>query len=403
MEKTIVVIDLGTINIKATVMRETGEAMSVQTLPTPVSYGKNSMEIDPERTWTCVLTCCRGALQTASVPIHVDAVVLSSMAASFVPLDYEGMALSPAIGWADARSMPYMDQYMERFLMGERISRCGQYPLPMYAGFKLQWLKAENRGCYNKIRKWVNISELVYNRLLGGTRYVTDYSIASRTMLFDVEQKKWNPAAMEYFEIDSDWLPEALPAGTVVGTAAPETWEVGFSADTKVVLGGHDHMCAIAGAGITKPGIILDSTGTSEAVECLMPADSDPESMAERWINLERSVLPDWAAAVCYIGASGRVYQSACESLQDYDANLSKKLTGELVFLPPQRGQLPSVKGELKGIAPVFDAQQIHRAIRDGMYYECRREIQRILEKKISKERLFVVLEGIPKTVLRCR
>lgn len=391
MKSVIAVIDLGTTNIKATIMDETGAAVSVKALPTPVIYGKQTMEINPEELWKTVLLCCRGAVLRMKETVHVDAVVLSSMAASFVPMDGEDKVLFPAVGWSDSRSLPYMERYMERFLSGYRIENCGQYPLPMYAGFKLQWLKECFPEIFKKTKKWMNVSEFIYYRLLGGTAYVTDYSIASRTMLLDVEKRRWNPAALEYFSVDISLFPEPLPAGTVVGTASVETWDAGLSRDTKVVLGGHDHMCAVAGVGITRPGMILNSTGTSEAVVCLTESMHEPEKLASKWVNLECAVLPNQAAAVYYVGASGRVYQSALETLKDYEPSDNVMPESDLIFLPPQRAQLPSVKGALKGILPVFDAQQLHRAMRDGMYYECRRGVERILEKETNGD-----------TVIRC-
>lgn len=381
MKRAILVIDLGTTNVKATIMNELGETVSIQTLSTPVLYANGIMEIDVEELWRIVLSCCQGAVFSASERIHVDAVSISSMAASFVPVDREGNILSHAIGWADSRALPYMESYMTQFLQKIHIPGCSQYPLPMYAGFKLQWLKDNRPDIFYAVNKWLNVSELIYYRLTGREKYVTDYSIASRTMLFDVSKRAWNPLALDYFEINPDLLPEPLPAGTIIGTAAPETWGAGLSPDTKIVLGGHDHMCAIAGAGITQPGIVLNSTGTSEAVECLVPPFEVQEDIAFRWVNLECSVLPEQTAAVYYVGATGRVYQSACESMRDYDASYYPMPDGELIFIPPQRAQLPSVKGELKGIAPVFDTQKLTRAIRDGMYFECRRGIDRILQK----------------------
>ncbi len=400
MKHTIMVIDLGTTNIKAALKDEAGETVSVKTLSTPVFYGENSMEIDPGQLWRGVLDCCRGAVSDAGGQAHVDAVVVSSMAASFIPLNSSGQVLCGAIGWGDARSTPYMEGCMEEFCDGRQIPNCGQYPLPMYAGFKLWWLRERRPEVFRAVSKWLNVSEWIYGKLTGEQEYVTDYSVASRTMLFDIDKRCWNPAALEYFEVNPEWLARPLPAGTVVGTAAVETWEAGLSPDTKIVLGGHDHMCAIAGAGITRPGIVLNSTGTSEAVECLTAGAKEPEKLAARWINLESAVLPGWAAAVYYVGASGRVYQSACETMREYRAGEYPMPEDGPVFLPPQRAQLPSVKGELRNISPVFDGQGITRALRDGMYFECRRGIQRILHGgDVSPDRVVRCVGGHTKNL----
>lgn len=391
MDELILIIDLGTTNIKATAFNLHGKAVYNSVEPAPVTYDEDSMEIDPETLWRAVKKVCGNVLaQTGNCPIR--AISISSMAASFIPLDAEGVPLYPAIGWADGRAVPYMQKEMSRFLSGDRIKNCGQYPLPMYAPFKIDWFTAAHPEMAVKIRKWLNVSEFIYSRLIGSSEYYTDYSIASRTMLFDVEKRSWNPYSLTRFNIDEDWLPIPVEAGTVIGTTGKEMAGLGLSTNTPVVMGGHDHMCAILGAGIDSPDVLLNSTGTSEAIISLINPPYDSGKIVGAWLNCECTIQQGKVAVTAYVSASGRIYQSACESFLPYDNILPDEIINSPVFLPPQRAQLPSVKGRIEGISPVFNSRQLHRALRDGMYLECRRVTQRIMN----------ILGGETATVLRC-
>lgn len=379
MGESILIIDLGTTNIKAVVFDLRGNTVFECTRPTPFIYDGESMEVDPEALWQTAKTVCREAASGVKRP--VSAISMSSMAASFIPLDASGKPLHPAIGWADGRSIPYMRQYMEHFLAGGRIEGCGQYPLQMYLPFKMEWFKRNHPQAAAKTARWLNVSEYIYAKLTGDDRYCTDYSIASRTLLFDIGGKRWNSRALRFFDVDETTLPDPLPAGTVIGMAGEELRSIGFDARTPVVMGGHDHMCGVPGAGICDANVVLNTTGTSEAIVSLLPSpDFRTEMIVSTWLNCEAGLQRDKVAVVGYVGASGRVYQSIRESIGSFDnAGLDPAADGMPVFLPPQRAQLTSVGGELRGIHPIFDAPLLFRAMCDGLYLESRRMLERIL------------------------
>ncbi len=378
MRERIIVLDLGTTNIKTMLFDAAGNALADASCPTPVIYEGERMEIFPEKHWESVCACIRSMMEKVpEAPVH--AITIASMASTLIPIDGAGEPLYNAISWSDTRARKYCEEYTDHFLKGEHITDCGQYPLIQYSGFKLRWLRDHEPGICGKMRKWINISEFIYHKLTGGEEYYTDCSIASRNMIFDVKKKTWNPAALSFFDIDPEWLAKPLPSGTVIGTAAEAIRGRGISEKTKIVLGGHDHMCSLLGAGITEPGTVLNSTGTSEAVECLLSEVGRPEDYARRWLNLENSVLADRIAAVCYVSASGRVYESMRRSVRDADKAFEVPPMTEPIFLPPERAMLSTIRGELRGVSTVFDGPTLMRAVGDGLYLECRRGIERIL------------------------
>ena len=375
----ILIIDLGTTNIKVMAFTQNGEVAYETSLPTPICFDGEIMEIDPEKLWNAVKTACADIFHRLEGKDPVIAAAISSMAASFVPLDKSGRPLHNVIGWSDGRSVSYMQRYMDAFLRGERIKGCGQYPLPMYAPFKIQWFYDNYPDLHKKIFKWVNVSEFIYSRLLGTGEFYTDYSIASRTMLFDDVNKFWNPNAMEYFDINEEWFPKPLPSGTIVGMAGGEAVSAGFPKNCAIILGGHDHMCACLGAGMVDSGTLLNSTGTSEALVTIMQAPYNIEAVTSLWTNAESVVFDDGIAQVAYTTASGTIFKSAEESFKPYGSSSPMPSISDPVFIPPQRAQVLSIKGGYRGLRAVFDSQTLIRATYDGLYYECRRMAERIM------------------------
>jgi xylulokinase len=108
---------------------------------------------------------------------------------------------------------------------------------------------------------------------------IVDYTIAARTLLFDERALDWSDTLLNLFEIPHNLLPRVAPGGTPVGTIDPKAAaEVGLSAKTLCVLGGHDHLCAALAAGAHRVGAFTDSTGSANALlmltQSFMP---DPE------------------------------------------------------------------------------------------------------------------------------
>jgi sugar (pentulose or hexulose) kinase len=110
--------------------------------------------------------------------------------------------------------------------------------------------------------RWLNVAEWVVRRL-GGDE-VAELSLASRTGYLDLEDRDWWPLAAEWAEAPSGFLPQAVIAGTPAGRCGDGL----HSRATGAVLtvAGHDHLCAVVGAGAVRPGDLLDSCGTAEAL-----------------------------------------------------------------------------------------------------------------------------------------
>ncbi len=135
---------------------------------------------------------------------------------------------------------------------------------------KWLWIRDHEPDVAERMAKWLSVPDYILWRLTG--EQATDYTIASRTLLFDQRTLDWSDEMLGLAGLDVRQLPRVLPGGTLVGTVTPQAWATtGLPVGTPCVLGGQDHLCAALSAGAYRPGVVIDSSGTAQAVVVLIP------------------------------------------------------------------------------------------------------------------------------------
>ena len=137
---------------------------------------------------------------------------------------------------------------------------------------KLIWIQRNQPDIYRQVSKFLGFEDFVYFKL--GIPPVVDYSLAARTMAFDIIDKCWSEKMLGLADVDAALFPETAPSGTVIGeVSAKVADELGLPQGVVCVTGGHDQPCGALGAGIIRSGEVMDATGT---VECIAPAFTEP-------------------------------------------------------------------------------------------------------------------------------
>jgi xylulokinase len=109
---------------------------------------------------------------------------------------------------------------------------------------------------------------LIAYALTGETK--VDYSLAARSMLFDIKTKKWSEEILGTLDLDASKLPEPVPSGFIIGTVKQDTaGQLGLDSSVTVSVSGHDQPVGALGCGAAAPGIASYSIGT---VECICPS-----------------------------------------------------------------------------------------------------------------------------------
>ena len=176
----------------------------------------------------------------------------------------------------------------------------------MYSICKILWLKNNRPDIYHRTWKFLLFADFILFKL--GARPHTDYSLAARTMAFDIVNKQWSVEILACAGIDIDKFGEPVQSGTAVGII--NTWQaadLNLPADVMLVAGGHDQPCAALGAGVIRSGLAVDGLGTTE---CITPAFDRPilsGAMAENYFACVPHVIPEMYVTYAFTFTSGSV------------------------------------------------------------------------------------------------
>ncbi|NQU09145.1 hypothetical protein HQ590_00015, partial [bacterium] len=176
------------------------------------------VELDPADVGEALTRVIRQV--TAAVPSDpVRALSVSTHGESVLPIDAAGRPLRPIITALDTRASEqtaWWDQQVGR----ERLFQITGMPLhPMYTVNKLLWLRQHEPEVFAAAHRFLCMQDFVFHQL--GLDPAMDYSLAARTMLFDVTRLTWSDELLGLAELDGSRLSRALPSGTVVGEVAP--------------------------------------------------------------------------------------------------------------------------------------------------------------------------------------
>ncbi|MCS6938940.1 MAG: FGGY-family carbohydrate kinase [Roseiflexaceae bacterium] len=267
-------IDIGTTNIKALVFDARGVNLSAASIATPTERPQPGWaEHDPQALWESVVSVIRRALAPVDDPRRVRGLAVASVGEAGVLINPRGEAVTPIIAWYDRRTAPYVQRWNAQDDPLETFRLTGMLPVPIYGIFKLQWLRDHAPEGYAAATTWLHVADYIAFRLCGAR--TTDYSLASRSMLFDLRARRWSNVLIDRAGLRGDLLPEPVASGTRIGVVTSEAAaETGLAPGTVVGTGGHDHVCGALAADVRRVGDCLDSMGTAEAA--FLPLDNVP-------------------------------------------------------------------------------------------------------------------------------
>ena len=258
-------IDVGTTNTKAVLCDVEGRLVGQAAAPTPSTPGvPGQATSDPESVFATVLQVLRDTVAQCPTA-EVVGIGVSSMAEAGVPLDSHDAPVYPIIAWYDNRTLPYRAWWAERLDDDALYAVTGLQPGHIYSLNKILWLRDHEPAAYARLARWLSVSDYVAYRLSG--EQAMSYSQASRTLAFDVRSLRWSVPLLHLAAVAQGIFPTAVPSGQTLGPLRPEVARAcGLKPGAIVAAGGHDHLCAALACGATKPGVVLDSIGTTEAV-----------------------------------------------------------------------------------------------------------------------------------------
>lgn len=259
-------LDIGTTGCKAVVFDLEGNIKGQGFKEYDVLCTKPAWaEQDAEYVWHTAKMVMREAIAKSGVK-GIKAVSVSVQGDAVIPVDKSIKCLHNALLGMDYRSLQQSRMCEQLFGARELFNTTGMRPHPMNSLTKILWFKDNLADIYARTYKFMTYEDFVLARL-GSSEPVIDYSMASRTMAFDLKTQSWSKAILGKLDVDENLLSKPVPSAHIVGTINSEVAEeTGICKDAVVVTGGHDQTCAAFGAGVVKENIAVDSHGTAEVL-----------------------------------------------------------------------------------------------------------------------------------------
>ena len=297
-------LDIGTSGTKAALVSE-GRIIKAAS----AKYGMNTRggyrELDAEEVWNAVMGC----LQEIGKIGPVRSITVSSLGEAIIPADKNGKPLYGSITGTDARGI----QQYKKLCRGIEPLRLAQItgvnPGALYSLCKISWLKENEPELWKKIEHVFTFQDFIVYRLCGAA--AIDHSMASRTMLFDIEEKQWSKEISALADIDSGVMSEPFIAGTIVGRLKDSlAAELGIKGNPVIVLGAHDHISNAVGCGVCKVGWAADAYGTTEGITAVIDKRSlKADSIIRYGISREPFVQAGLYNTVAWNNTSGVLLQ----------------------------------------------------------------------------------------------
>lgn len=317
-------VDVGTTGCKASVFSDSGKLVSQAYREYDiVSQNPGWQELDSKELWEKVKTVISEAA-SKSKENPVSALSVSSFGEGMIPVSEDRKILANCILGLDNRGQEHVDLF-EHGLGAEEFYRInGNILGHTYSMPKLKWIQEHRRELFDKTYKFLLGHDFVCFML--GCEPTTSYSMANRTLLFDLTTKKWSQRLLNLADIPEDKLPGLVPSGTVIGTVSNKIADdLGLPMGVKVVAGGHDQCCNALGVGVIGTGAAVYGIGT---FTCITPAYScipDPSKMLHNGMNIEDHVVSGLYVSFLYNGTGGSVLKWFRDSLARLDKQQAEK------------------------------------------------------------------------------
>ena len=292
-------IDIGTTGCKASVFSEKGKPLSFAYDEYDIERPQPGWsEMDPNDVWKRVRrTIGKAVSGAASDP--VKAIAVSSMGEAMVPVSKDRHILGPSLLMIDSRGEEYLP-VLESAIGAENLYRINgnilgtQYSLP-----KLMWIRDHTPEVYSKAWKFLLWSGFVSFML--GAEPVVDYSLASRTLLFDIDSRGWSKEVAEASGISLEKLPQPVQSGTRIGgVSAQMASELGLEAGTPIIAGTHDQCANAVGCGVVDEGLGMCGMGTYLTFVPVFKHRKPPATMMRWGLNTEYHAVPGQFVSFIY-------------------------------------------------------------------------------------------------------
>lgn len=244
------------------------------------------VEHDAEEIWTVTLKGIREALEDAQAgPETIQGIgITNQRETSLLWQRGDGKPIGRAIVWQDRRTAPLCEELNREGLEPLWQEKTGLLIDPYFSGTKIHWMLEQNPGLRQRATggqiAFGTIDSWLLWKLTGGNRHATDVSNASRTLLYNIREMRWDQDILARLNIPEAILPEVKPSSFIYGETDPHVF-FGHRIPIAGIAG--DQQAALFGQTCFKPGSIKNTYGTGSFL--LMNTGTRPALSRERLLT----------------------------------------------------------------------------------------------------------------------
>lgn len=265
MAKYIMALDAGTTSNRCILFNQKGEICSVaQKEFTQIYPQPGWVEHDANEIWETQLMVCKLAMsKIGAKAADIAAIGITNQRETTVVWNkHTGKPVFNAIVWQCRRTSEYCDSLKAKGLVDKIREKTGLVIDAYFSGTKIRWILENVPGVRALAEKgdviFGNVDTWLMWNLSGGKIHKTDYSNASRTMLFNIKEAKWDDEILAELNIPKAMLPEACPSSGVFGYTDPTI----FGGEIPIAGAAGDQQAALFGQACFNPGEAKNTYGT---------------------------------------------------------------------------------------------------------------------------------------------
>ena len=265
MAQYIMALDAGTTSNRCILFNENGQIVSLAQKEFTQFFPKSGwVEHDANEIWLTQYSVAAEALSKINVKAEdIAAIGITNQRETTIVWDKEtGEPIYHAIVWQDRRTAQYCESLTEKGLADSFRLKTGLVIDPYFSATKIRWLLENVPGAKRKAEEgkllFGTVETWLIWKLTGGSVHVTDYSNASRTMLYNITELKWDEDILKELDIPVSMLPEVKPSSFVYGVTMPDL----FGGEIKIAGAAGDQQAALFGQTCVKPGQAKNTYGT---------------------------------------------------------------------------------------------------------------------------------------------
>ncbi|MEG0913152.1 MAG: FGGY-family carbohydrate kinase [Oscillospiraceae bacterium] len=396
-------LDLGTSGVKAAAIDKYG-CVHASCYKGLTMYGleEGKRELCPQEVIEAAKEVLTDAIAKAGGE-NIEIITVSSLGEAAIPIGKDGTILMNSIIGSDRRGADALGNIKEQFNEKDITDITGLNLSSIYTLNKLLYLQKEFPDVYAKTEKFLCFEDFAVWWLTGET--VIDYSMASRTLAFDINSYSWSDKILNRLNIDSSMFSTPAIAGTIVGELrANISHDLGIARNVKVAIGTHDHICNAIGAGAVTKGVCSNTCGTTEGITTIIGSKKMKSAdIISNNISCEPFAQPNIFNTVAWHNTAGAMInwfikmfydkpQDIGALLKALDASCSDSPT-KLVVHPHFSGATvnsmdENSKGSIFGLTLSTSKQELFKALMEGSTYELRLIISSLNQCSINVNNL---------------